>query len=335
MALWPAVVREAGEALHQGGLYGVSYWFVKLRLQPLLLMLAVVGFCASVIGGIAWYRARDVSASAALLARLPRDEGITLIINMESLRQSGALAAMAESRVAEEPEYQAFVIDTGFDYQRDLDQLLAVFAKDSTYLLLKGRFNWVRLRTYAGSQGGACRNSFCQMSGSTSQRQISFFPLERNVLAMAVSSSADAAWRLAQPHPKLRAETSPTQPVWLSLSPRELRATRTLPASLDVFAQALEGSDRVELSLTTASSGLVAHMVAECRSAAEAEMLSSQLNKVAQVLRSMRFAGDPDGPSGGLVGALAGSSFHAEGQLALGEMPIEQAFLQSILGGSP
>ena len=59
--------------------------------------------------------------------------------------------------------------------------------------MVKGRFDWNSLQSYAREQGGTCRNALCRMNGSTPERRISFFPLRPDLMGLAVSPDDSAA----------------------------------------------------------------------------------------------------------------------------------------------
>ena len=89
---------------------------------------------------------------------------------------------------------------------------MLAFAPDGKYMLLKGRFDWKSLRGYVRGSDGLCNNSFCRMAGSTPDRRISFFPVQSNLMALAVSP----AGRCRAPHERHRSAARtrkfPTRP---------------------------------------------------------------------------------------------------------------------------
>jgi hypothetical protein len=307
---------------------------VVFRLHPLLLLALIVAVCAGVILGIAAFRSRRVATTGDLLAYLPQTEGLTLVVDMEALRRSGVLVALAGARVAEEPEYQVFVTETGFDYQHDLDVVVANFGKDTSLFLLRGRFDWPRLGAYVRSQGGTCTNSYCRVSGSTPERQISFVPLKTNIMAMAVGPSAEAAWQLVYPQPSTRPRTAPVGPVWLTVSPAVLQNVKNLHPGAGLLVAALEGAGKVEFSLEIAPGRLGALMDVTCRTTDQAAVLSSQLEQVTRLLKGTGAPGGTAAGPGDLIGVLSTGSFRTQNQHVLGRWPIERAFLESILGSS-
>jgi len=294
----------------------------------------VAAVCGGLIFGIAYVKVRRVATAEALLARFPAEDGMILAIDLESLRRTGILAAFAGNKVAQEPEYRAFVGGTGFDYQQDLDLALAWFRQGNTYLLLRGRFDWPRLRDYVAMQGGVCRNVFCRLEGSTPQRKISFFPLSGNVMALAVSPDAWAASALAERRPAPPGTSYPSQPFWLLVPASMLHDAGSLPAGVRPFSKAMSGAEKVVFSLAPAGGRLEVQVDVTCRSGQEAGVLASQLEGVTSLLNAMtaRQATKPDPKD--LGGVLAAGRFEQVDQRVLGRWPIERSFLEAILEGS-
>ena len=276
---------------------------------------------------------RASTSTEALLLRLPKDPGVTLGIDLEALRRNGLLAALARLSTTEEPEYQAFVRDTGFNYETDLDYVLAWFGKQGTFLLLRGRFDWPRLREYAINQKGSCLNTFCDLEGSTPNRLISFFPLKRNVMAMAVSPAAGAAWELAEAKPKDPSREAPPQPVWLTVPSAVLRDAQNLPAVVRPFSQALEGTEQVQFSMTLGPAQLELLLDVTCRTPNEASSMSSQLEQATRLLGGVLARSKQPDPTG-LAAVLAKGAFRSQDRKVSGRWPIERAFVEGILGVS-
>ena len=119
-----------------------------------------------------------------------------MFCGFHALRRAGFLQLLYGTKVGTEPEYESFVRKTQFDYRRDLDTALISFAPDGKFLLLKGRFDWKSLHAYVDDENGKCYNSLCQMAGSAPERQISFFPVQSGLMALAVSVGHNAALRM-------------------------------------------------------------------------------------------------------------------------------------------
>lgn len=313
---------------------GVSYGEVKLRLHPALVVLVVAAVASALVLGIAYQRSRRVSSVQGLAAFLPAGDGAVLAVDFAALRRTGLLDSLAASSVAQEPEYVSFVRDTGFDYATDLDYALVWFGKGSVYALARGRFRWSQLRAYVARQRGVCQNSFCRMEGSTPERRISFFPLTRSVMALAVSADDWAAAALTGQKPQRTAMSVPDRPVWLLLPASTLERSGDLPAGTRLFAKALEGSERVLLALDGSESAIAVELDVTCKSEQDASTLEFQLRGVTDLLKKL-IAREGQAPnSADLSGVLAAGVFNRVGRRVLGRWPVSRQFLAYILGGT-
>jgi hypothetical protein len=164
----------------------------------------------------------------ALLDRLPTKDATVLSVDFAALRSGGILKLLAGKA---EPEYLAFVKNSGFDYQKDLDAALVSFGPNAIYFLVRGRFDWNRLETYARDNGGSCYNRLCHLPGSKPERRISFLPLSSNLMAMAVAGDDLAAARLRDKNPQRPIEI-PSDPVWISAQGSALKQTPLFAAAL-------------------------------------------------------------------------------------------------------
>jgi hypothetical protein len=303
---------------------------VKVRLHPAVLVGLVLLLCVTVVCGLVWLRGRRVSTQEALLAHFPPEEGAILSINFEALRDNGALAALAGAGVSQEPEYKAFI-----DYQQDLDMSLVWLGRRTTSMLLRGRFDWRRLAAYVARHGGVCRNSFCRLEGSAPERKISFFPLQRNVMALSVSPDAWAASALAAPKPARRDFAPPGEPLWLWIPPSVLRDSERLPAGTRLFVKAMENAESLLLSLSLPPAKMELRLEAACRTPEDASLLAFQLDGVTRLLRDLiaRENGAPNPRD--LSGLLAAGTFQASDRRVSGRWPVQQAFIESLLGAVP
>ena len=194
-----------------------------------------------IAAGVVWLavyqRNRMAAASpAGMLRRLPPENATVLFVDFDTLRRGGVLKLLASSKTAEEPDYQTFVRATGFDYQKDLDTAAVSFSSDGEFFVVKGRFDWPKLRAYAEGQGGGCEGRLCRMQGSTPARRISFLPLQPNLMALAVSTDASAATRLAESSTNgVQPLDPPRDPVWLSVPAESLKAPGQLPPGRSVL----------------------------------------------------------------------------------------------------
>ena len=119
-----------------------------LRRRRKLLIALVVVLIAGAIGFAIWLRKKGPPDAVRLL---PEVEDGVFYLNLKPLRTAGVLKTPAQR----EPEYEQFVRDTGFEFERDLDQ--AAFAVhgpgsaggDTRYSeIFVGHFDGARLEDY-------------------------------------------------------------------------------------------------------------------------------------------------------------------------------------------
>lgn len=265
---------------------------------------------------------------------MPSGDAVLLYVDLGALRKSGVAGLLSRNKVSEEPEYQAFVQKTGFDYLEDLDSVLAAFRPDGVLMIVRGRFHWPRLREYAREQRGSCYNTLCRMPGSTANRRISFFPLQSGVMALAVSQDSFAAAQLQEKTRDARGMDIPGDPIWLSISPRMLRNQQNLPSGTRMFAQAMQEAERIMISVGPSGKQFEARLAVTCRSAGDAGLIAAQLERATRLLQEMirreRQQPNPKDLSGVLS---AGTFTHQEGRVA-GRWPIATEFLESLAAGS-
>jgi hypothetical protein len=301
--------------------------------RTLLAAVAVLAIAAAAVAGLAWYRTRRFD-TATLLKRLPTQNALVLAVDFDALRRAGILGLLDSSKVTEDAEYRSFVQSTHFDYQRDLDSALAAFTATGKYLFVQGRFDWTALRAYAASQGGRCDGSLCRMQGSTPDRQISFFPLRSDLMAMAVSPDDSAVLRLKTEAPET-AGAFPKAPMWVSIPMSTLQNGESLPDGTRAFARTLKQAQSLTISFTPDKQRIDARMEVLCRNEMDAADAALQLNSVTNLLRQMIEREHQKANPGDLSGVLTAGSFRPDGKRVLGYWPIERVFVENLLGSAP
>lgn len=270
-----------------------------------------------------------------MLRRLPPENATVLFVDFETLRRAGLLRLLGSSKTAEDPDYQAFIHSTGFDYQNDLDLAAVSFSDDGEFFIVEGRFDWQKLRAYTQAQGGACEGRLCRMQGSTPTRKISFLPLESNLMAIAVSTDGSAALRLAEgPAGMVQSLDPPRDPVWLSIPAGSLKTPGPLPADARFFTTALASADKILLSLGPDGRQLAVRLLVTCRTSADAAALAGQLQRATSLVKEMieREHQKPDARD--LSGVLTAGVFEQSGRRVLGRWPLPTAFLESLAAGT-
>jgi hypothetical protein len=96
------------------------------------------------------------SARAELLGFVPADATSVIFIDAAQLRASPFLAALYSwaPHPALDSEYRQFILDTGFDYERDLSRVFIAIsnrgARSNTLVVAEGRFNRKKIEAYLG-----------------------------------------------------------------------------------------------------------------------------------------------------------------------------------------
>jgi hypothetical protein len=305
---------------------------VKHKPQPWQLILLIAAVCGLSIGGMVWYHSTTLTPTA-LLRRIPTSNAFVMWIDFGALRRAGLLQLLAGAKAAEEVEYRSFVYATRFDYMNDLDTVLASFPRQGGfYALIGGRFDWKSLRAYVEREHGACVNSLCRLVGSTPDRHISFLPLRRDLMAMAVSTDAWAVNDLANSPPSGPSPSMPEGLIWLRFPGSLPMSSANLPAGMEGFARIVENAPMVTISFAPEGDRLTARLDVLCRNDAEAADLAAQLTAVTDRARTM-FANEHVAPNpADFSGLVTSGVFHNQGTHALGTWPISRAFVQNLLG---
>jgi len=284
-----------------------------------------------VIAGLTYWRSKR-NSTRSLLERLPAD-GVVLSLDFDGLRRVGLLDLFSASASIQDPEYRTFVEQTGFDYLRDLDAALVSFHPTGTYLLLRGRFDWWRLGAHVARQRGSCLNAFCRMQGSAPERNISYFPLSPNLMALAMSKDDSAAGALMTKRSWLDMEI-PAGPAWSVIPASVLRDTERLPAGTRAFTRPLEDASRIVFTLGPSGDSLRLQLDVTCNSAESAAALAGQLRTATARLRDFIAREKQTPNSRDLSGVLTAGVFEQKGTNVIGRWPITPEFLESIARGA-
>ena len=288
--------------------------------------------CGAVAGVILWRRASQPFDAAGLVAALPGEGATLLYVDAGALRQSGILDLLAGSKAAEEQDYRQFVEQSGFDYRTDLDAVAAAFVNGDTYFALRGRFQWDRLSGYARSQGGECRSTACTMPASTPGRHISFYPLRRNVLALAVSAASNGSERIA-PNQWKNPPALPAEPAWISVPSSVFSKTDSLPAGTRAFLAPLAQARKVTFAMGPQGERLQLRLEVACASAQAAADLTRQFTAATDLLNKMiqrdRLKPNPRD----LSGVLVAGSFRQQDATVVGAWPVERALIAALALG--
>ena len=305
---------------------------MRYRFRPWQLAALLILVCIGLVLALRYIRQDRTPAVRELAAWLPPGPGTLVYIDVAALRDSGILETLVGSRLTEEAEYRQFVEGTGFDYKSDLNQLLVKFTPDERFFVVSGHFDWKKLIGYAEhASGGTCNNGFCRVSGSVPNRNISFYAVRRDMMALASAPDVWAAYKIKRQssHP---AAGVPAEPVWVSLPGSAVQALSRMPEGTRAIARALEPAENVLFSLGPANERFQLSVDVTCKTAEDAAILKAQLEGLTATLQKM-IARENQKPSvSDLSGVLTAGTFERRDRHVLGRWPIEAAFINSIAG---
>jgi hypothetical protein len=305
---------------------------MKRRFQPWHLAALVLILCTGAVWLAHRWRASRRMDATALVECLPRDRSTHVYIDVDALRRGGLLDLVAGSSAAEEPDYRRFVDQTGFDYRTDLDAVAAGFTGGDVYLALRGRFDWKHLAKYARDQRGKCVNVTCDMPASTPDRHISFYPLESNVLALAVTRLDRDVTMIGPsqwPHPP----QLPPEPVWISAPSFAFTDVNNLPAGTHAFLSPLAQAQNIVFAIGPDGNRLQIRLDVACANPESAAALAAQLTSTTAYLKKMLERDHKTPNAGDLSGVLVAGAFQQKDQRVVGTWPVERAFVEALATG--
>ena len=305
---------------------------MRFFLKPWQLAAVVILLCAGTVALIHWRRASHPDDAGWMIQCLPQDQSTHLYIDVHALRSAGIVDLLAGPKTAEEPDYRKFVDLTGFDYRTDLDGIAAAFWHGGSYFVVRGRFAWKQLAEYATSQGGHCRNAVCEMPGSTPERNISFYPLKSDLLALAVSKEPRGVDMIGPQRWRIPPHLS-TEPVWISAPAYAFSDVNELPAGTHSFFRPLAQAQQVTFTAGPEGSRLEVKLDVMCNSPAQAADLLKHFTETTDLLKNM-LARDHMTPNpGDFSGVLTAGVFHQQDQRVTGQWPIERSFIEALFSG--
>lgn len=285
-----------------------------------------------VIAGIVWMQFAGPGGGAAILTHLPTRDAAVGHVDIRSIREAGFVMS-ANASALREPEYEDFIKRSGFNWEKDLDRITWSFAPTAKFFLVEGRFDWKRLSAFAVEEGGECRDGFCTVRGSQTGREISFFPLRNDVMALAVSADRYAADQLRSRHEAEEGHpiaAPPKAPLWVHFSKFSLSSAEPESPGLRGFARVLRNTEESTLVLEPTKDSFLLRLDARCSSAETAQSLATDLTKLTALLQSLLRMEQATPGEGDFASVLAQGSFQAEASQLHGSWPISRAFLAGL-----
>lgn len=301
---------------------------IQIRRQLFSLVPVVFVLGASIFGAWLWLRHQQQATLPALLTRLPAHKAALGFASIGALRQSGLLQADAMA-AAREPEYEAFIRKSGFNWETDLDSILWSFTPDARFFFVTGRFDWDRLEAFVKEEGGDCRDGFCTVAGSLPERQISFFPWRSHIMALAVSPDRYAADRLRLEY--RHGLAAPEAPFWLHFSQGALQDAEPAAPGLKGFLRLLDRAEQATLYLAPSGDAFSLELRARCGTQDQAAALHGDFQKLTEWLNTLLKIEKQEPGGAELASVLASGQFSSSGTTLEGRWPIRREFLASLV----
>lgn len=291
----------------------------------------MIALCGGALWLFHWRASRELSARS-LIQYLPPDRTAHVYIDVAALRSGGLVDLLAGSKAEEEPDYRKFVEQTGFDYRSDLDAVAAGFEHGDVYMVLRGHFDWKRLKEYALAQGGTCRNTVCSMQASAADRHISYYPIRSDVLALAVSNEERGVDMISAEQWKNPPQLPP-EPVWISVPAYMFTDVSGLPAGTHSFLTPLAQSEGVTFAIGPQGQRFQLRVEVICASPQAAADLANQLTSTTDLLRKMIVRDHMTANPRDLSGVLVSGTFDHQDRKVTGIWPVERGAIEALTSG--
>jgi hypothetical protein len=301
-----------------------------LKLTVVLLALGAIG--AAVWFGFERYQHRFVRTDADLIKLLPPGDLTTFYVNVAALRHGGLLHLFTGITPAAEKDYTDFVANTHFDYARDMDALAGGFNGDEIFFLIRGRFDWEKLRQFTTAHGGTCQNDACRAPGTKPRRWVNFVRIQPDTIALAISENSAAADLLRPPGRRLQ-DSPPGDPVWVSISSALIKDPTSLPRPLQIFALSLQPAESVWLSARHtehSDEAFTVQLEAAFPNAPSADTTCKQLQIQTRMLK-LELARENRQPNpADLTGLLTAGTFQVGNAHIFGTWPVRKELLNAL-----
>ncbi len=252
--------------------------------------------------------------------------------NVRALRHAGMLNLLTGRKSVADPEYQDFVRQTHFDYSRNLDTVAGEVDSEGVFFILRGNFDWRKLREYAAAHGGSCAKGVCKVRGTRAGRWVSFRAIQPDVMAIGLSNDTSAVERLRRA--RSVALRIPPDPVWVNVSMSLIRNPVPLPQEVRIFAILMQSANSVLLSLGESADNdgppFRIELDAACPSEATAETTRNQLEIETKMLR-LELAREHRQPDpADLTGLLTAGTFQVVNEHVIGRWPVRKELLNAL-----
>lgn len=277
-----------------------------------------------------------------MAASLPVQDSVVMFLDLRTLRDYGLLDIIAGSKAVEDDDYRKFIKESGFDYRSDLDRIALALQGKARHAVAVGRFDWGKIRNYAMSSGGTCKNAFCEIrSGNEfSENTLSFYPMHASALAIS-SSPPGGAYGIGTPQQERNLSVVESWPVstaaiWIRVPGSAWRDPSAIPTGSRIFATALAPANETFFSIAPSAGDknrLALKLTAVCNNGSDSEKIKRDLEEATALLKKLLDREKQTPGPAELATLLISGTFRTEGSTVQGEWPLAMGLIRAIAGG--
>lgn len=283
------------------------------------------------VAAFVWLRLGGIGAGATW-KHLPARDAAVGSVDVNAIRDAGLVGSGGSA--LREPEYEDFIRRSGFNWEKDMDRVTWSFTPTAKFFLVDGRFDWPRLEAFVKTEGGECRDGFCTVRGSQPGREISFFALRPEVMALAVSADRYAADQMRQTHDTEGSHplaSPPRAPLWVHFSKFTLETAEPESPGMRGFARILRETEEALVVLEPAENTFRLRLEARCASPEKAQSLAKDLTNLTALLNRLLGMEKVKPGESDFASVLAGGTFIAAETQLQGTWPISKSFLSGLV----
>jgi hypothetical protein len=169
------------------------------------------------------------------------------------------------------------------------------------------------------------------MLGSAPDRNISFYPLKSDVLALAVSTDPRAVTNIGT-RGKLQMPL-PRDPFWISVPSAVFNRPDAFPAGTRAFLSPLTRAEKITFAAGPRGDRLQLRLEVACATPEAAADLVKQLSSVTGLLKSMIEREHMTPNPRDLSGVLVAGTFEQRQSTVIGTWPVERGFVEALASG--
>jgi hypothetical protein len=168
------------------------------------------------------------------------------------------------------------------------------------------------------------------MPGSTVERNISFYPLKSDVLALAVSIDPQAVSSISTGG---KLQIVPRDPFWVSVPAAVFNRPDAFPAGTRAFLSPLAHAEKVVFAAGPQGDRLQLRLEVACATPDAAAELVKQFSGTTGLLKSMIEREHMTPNPRDLSGVLVAGTFEQRQSTVIGIWPVERSFVEALASG--